>query len=341
MAVVKADAYGHGVIAVARRLEQEGVDWFGVALPEEGLQLRNAGINTPILCLGGLWPGQDSGLVDNQITPVVYKTSQLEALDKIGRGRGIRVDLHVKIDTGMGRVGIPFDEAAEFADAARKFSNICIDGLLTHFAAAENPDETAFTTQQIDRFDAACEAFRLAGHSLTWIDLANSPAAITCPAARGNLVRLGGAIYGLLDDILPPATERPELKAALSLRSEIAYLRDVLPGESVGYGRTFTTERPTKIALVPIGYADGYPRGLSNIGFATIRGTRAPIVGRISMDWTMFDVTEIEGVTEADEVVLIGSKEGEPTAADIARLVGTIGYEITCGITPRVPRVFR
>jgi alanine racemase len=208
---------------------------------------------------------------------------------------------------------------------------------MTHFAAAENPVEHAFTELQIERFNDAYNTFRSAGHSPTWIDLANSPGAIRYPDSRGNLVRLGGALYGLLDDILPRDADQPVLKPILSLRSRIADMKLIAAGETLGYGRTFATERDSKIALVPIGYADGYPRALSNQGKAVIDGQIVPIVGRISMDWILVDVTLLSNSRIGDEVTLIGANI---KAADIASLVGTIGYEITCGLTARVPRIY-
>jgi len=243
----------------------------------------------------------------------------------------------VKIDTGMGRVGIRYEDATAFAEALKQLKNLRITGLLTHFASAEDPAETEFTNLQIERFNTAHDIFRAAGHDPEWIDLANSPGAIRHPASRGNMVRLGGALYGLLDDILTTDTLRPELKPVLSLRSRIAHLKHLPSGESLGYGRTFVTERDSVIALVPIGYADGYPRGLSNRGKAIIKGSIAPVVGRISMDWTLFDVTDVPSVAVGDEIVLIG---GEIKAADLARETGTIAYEITCGISPRVPKIY-
>jgi alanine racemase len=212
--------------------------------------------------------------------------------------------------------------------------------MLTHFASAEDPNENTFTSLQIERFEKACEAFIAAGHKPELFDLANSPGAIAHPESRRNMVRLGGALYGLIDDILPSGTSRPELKPVLSLSSRIAYLRQVPAGESLGYGRTFMTKRDSVIALIPIGYADGYPRGLSNSGKVYVNGHIVPITGRISMDWTMLDVTDIPGVSVGDEVFLIGGSESHAIkASDLARVLGTIGYEITCGISPRVPRV--
>jgi alanine racemase len=242
----------------------------------------------------------------------------------------------------MGRVCWSYENAAAFASGLTLFKNLRVDGILTHFASAEDSTQADFTNLQIDRFDAACYAFREGGHEPKWFDLANSPGAIIHPGSRGNMVRLGGALFGLLEDILTPDTKRPELKPVLSLSSKIANLKNVPAGETLGYGRTFTTKRDSVIALLPIGYADGYPRGLSNRSKAFVNGNVVPIVGRISMDWTLLDVTDVAEIKIGDEVFLIGG--GGPDhaikAADLARELGTIGYEITCGISPRVPRIY-
>jgi alanine racemase len=340
MAVVKADAYGHGAIECAKRLEKEGVDWFGVAIPEEGVELRKAGIKSPILCLGSFWPGQESMILDNDLTPVIYDLVTAASLSRAADDKNI--DIHIKIDTGMGRVGIRYDEAASFAKSLKDFSNLRVTGLMTHFAVAEDLKQTEFTRLQIERFNNVREEFKNAGHQPHIFDLANSPGAISHPDSRGNMVRLGGTLYGLLDDILPDATERPNLKPVLSLRSRIADVKKIPKGESLGYGRTFTTERDSLIALVPIGYADGYPRGLSNKGKAIVNGSVVPVVGRVSMDWTLLDVTDEVNTKVNDEVIFIGCDgANEITAADLAREMDTIGYEITCGITARVPRIFK
>ena len=316
MAVVKANAYGHGSIECARRLESEGVDWFGVVIPEEAVALRKGGITTPILCLGSFWPGQERLIVEHDVTPVIYERSTARILDKYAEKGGLKLDIHIKIDTGMGRVGIDYLDTAAFAEDIKQLENLRVNGLLTHFASAEDPGETEFTKLQIERFNIACDIFRAAGHDPEWLDMANSPAAIRFAASRGNMVRLGGALYGLLDDILPSETERPMLKPVLSLRSRIAHIKHVPAGESLGYGRTFKTKRDSLIALVPVGYADGYPRGLSNRGKAVVNGAIAPVVGRISMDWTLLDVTDISGIDISDEVILIGE---DIKAADLAR----------------------
>ena len=342
MAVVKADAYGHGAVECSLRLEREGVDWFGVAIPEEGVELRKAGVTRPILCLGSFWPGQEELIVDHHLTPVIFDVHVAEMLNKYGADVGIDIDIHVKIDTGMGRVGVRYERAAEFAVTLKRFENLHVNGLMTHFASAEDPAENEFTSEQIERFNIALDQFRDSGHSPEWIDLANSPGAIRHTDSRGNLVRLGGALYGLLDDILPAQVNGPELEPVLSLRSEIAHIKQIAAGESLGYGRKFFTKRESLIALVPVGYADGYPRMNTDRGRVCVNGQTAPVVGRISMDWTLIDVTDIAGAAVSDEVLLIGrSKECSITAADIAKEIDTIGYEITCGISPRVPRIFK
>ena len=337
MAVVKADAYGHGAIECARRLEADGIDWFGVAIPEEGVEIRKAGVKTPILCLGSFWPGQEELLFEYGLTTVIYDIERARHLSRFAADKGT-VDIHVKIDTGMHRVGVDFSEADAFANELKTFTNLRVNGLLTHFSSAENPREDDFTALQIQRFKEACEIFRKAGHDPEWLDMANSPAAIAHADSRGNMVRLGGALYGLLDDIMPEKTPLPELKPVLSLRSQIAYVRHVPAGETLGYGRIYRTDRDSRIALLPIGYADGYPRGLSNRGKAWVNGHLVPVVGRISMDWTFLDVTDAGNVQIGDEVYIIGGLNAAVRAADMARELDTIGYEITCGISPRVCR---
>jgi len=342
MAVVKADGYGHGAVECATRLEAEGIDWFGVAIPEEGVQLRIAGVNVPILCLGSFWPGQEQLIVEHGLTPVIFDLDTAALLNRCAGEHNLVIDIHVKIDTGMGRVGWRHENAAEFANELSRFKNLRVDGVLTHFASAEDPNQAEFTHRQIERFNAARDTFHNAGHTPKWFDLANSPGAIIHPESRGNMVRLGGALYGLINDILTPDTKRPELKPVLSLSSRITHIKSISAGETLGYGRTFTTARDSVIALLPIGYADGYPRGLSNRSRAFVNGSLVPIVGRISMDWTLLDVTDLAEVSVGDEVFLIGGGADHTIkAADLARELDTIGYEITCGISPRVPRIYR
>lgn len=346
MAVVKANAYGHGAVDCARRLESEGADWFGVALPEEGIELRNAGIDKPILCLAGFWDGQASACLQHQLVPAVYRLDMIEAFDRAARERGIVADVHVKIDTGMGRLGVRFDEVSEFALALKSFTNIRVDGLMTHFAAADEPSCGLLTKDQIQRFENALAAFREHGHQPTFRHLANSAGIFGQPAAfgksGGNMVRPGGVLYGLWRDILAPADRDVNLQPVMSLHSRIVLLKWVPPGETVGYGCTFEASRKTLVATIPIGYDDGYARGLSNRGHAIIRGVYATVIGRISMDLTLIDVTNVPGVHLDDEVILMGrDAELTVTAEYLAKTAGTLSYEVTCGIGERVPRIYR
>ena len=341
MAVVKADAYGHGAIECARRLEAEGADWFGVALPEEGVELRRAGIRKLILCLGGFWDGQAEIALNYNLTPVIYQVERARVLNEAATRRGTAVAIHVKVDTGMGRIGVRYDSVGEFANELRKLDHLRLEGVMTHFAAADDLAESDFTALQMKRFDEAVAAFRENGFRPSYLDLANSPGAVAHPSSRGNMVRLGGVLYGLGGDVLPKGIDKPELRAVLSLRTRIAHLKRVPRGETIGYGRTFVTEKDSAIATIPIGYQDGFRRALSDGGQAIVRGSVVPVAGRISMDWTTLDVTSIDGVQVGDEVVLIGQQgESRLDAEDLARTIGTISYEVTCGIDRRVPRVY-
>lgn len=361
MAVVKANAYGHGAVECSRKLAQTGADWFGVALPEEGTELRGAGITQPILCLAGFWDGQSALCIQQKLVPVVYRRDMFEALDRAARDAGVIADVHVKIDTGMGRLGFRFDEVDELVNGLRPFNNIRIDGLMTHFAAADDPSCEDLTEDQIERFEAAANAFRSRGYHPQNLHLANSPGIYTHPAAWENMIRPGGVLYGLWRDILPASKQNSQLQPVMSLRSRIILLKWVPPGETIGYGCTFEASRKTLVATIPIGYDDGYLRGLSNRGHVIIRGTLAPVAGRVSMDLTLVDVTGVEGVELNDQVTLMGpgqrperqagseitasprvSREDQlaVTAEDLAKIAGTLSYEVTCGIGPRVPRIY-
>ena len=341
MAVVKADAYGYGAVACARRLAAEGVDWFGVALPEEGVELRAAGIEQPVLCLEGFWPGQAELCLRHKLVPIVFSLEAARAFDAAAQAAGVVADLHVKLDTGMGRLGVRDEAVNEFARALLGLRHLRVDGLMTHFASADESARDGFTAEQTARFRAACELFRACGHAPTFADLANSAGAWAHPAARGNMVRPGGVLYGLWRDVLPPQTDGSALRSVMSLRTRIMMLKWIAAGETLGYGRTFTAARSTHVATLPIGYADGYPRALSNRGRVLVRGQFAPVVGRISMDLTLVDVTDVPGIAEGDIVTLIGANGAhELTAEELARTVGTISYELTCGISQRVRREY-
>ena len=341
MAVVKADAYGHGAVACAKSLEEAGADWFAVATVEEGTQLREARISKPILILGGFWPGQETKVLNLDLTPVVFRMDQAESLALSASRQGTTPRIHVKIDTGMGRVGFRCDQAAHVAAALAKVEVLTVDGLMTHFAVADKIAETEYTNRQIAEFAEAVEIFHSYGHRPTYIDMANSPGAVVHPLSRSKMVRIGGLLFGLGGDVLPDGVDQPELRQVMSVRSRIAQLKTINAGETVGYGRTFTAERESLIATVPIGYNDGLPRSLSNKGHFIVNGQRAPIAGRVSMDWTTLDVTDISDVSVGDDVTIIGSHGDESIRAeDLAQQTNTISYEITCGVSGRVPRIY-
>jgi alanine racemase len=340
MGVVKANAYGHGAIESARRLEAEGVDWLGVAIVEESTELREAGITCPILCFGSFWPGQEHLLFVHEITPAIFDLNLARLLDTKARELDVIKNIHIKVDTGMGRVGVPYPDVAEWAEELRRFENLHIEGLMTHFAAADDlADE--FTNLQMRRFADAVSAFHEKGFRPTILDVANSPGAVGHSDSHGTMVRVGGILYGLGDDVLPKGIERPTLQHVMSLHTKIAFLKNVAAGESIGYGRTFTTTRESVIGTLPMGYHDGLSRSLSNIGRVIVKGQYAPIVGRISMDWTTVDITEVPDAGLGEIVTLIGAQgDAIIKAEEIASLRGTISYEVTCGIDQRVRRVY-
>ncbi len=341
MAVVKANAYGHGARECARRLEAEGAEWFGVALPEEGIELRHAGITQPILCLGGFWQGQAAACIQQGLVPVVYRLDMIESLDRAAKDAGATVDVHVKVDTGMGRLGVRWDELGPFVAELKRFDNIRVDGVMSHFAAADDPTCEPLTDYQVRRFEDTSSVFRAYGHNPTHRHVANSAGIFGQPAAWANMVRPGGALYGLWRDVLPPLEKEPDLRSVMSLRSRIELLKWVPQGETIGYGCTFEASRRSLIATLPLGYDDGYMRGLSNRAHVLVRDAYAPVVGRISMDLTLLDVTNVPGVALNDEVTLFGrSGELEVAVEDLAKVVGTLSYEVTCRVGQRVPRLF-
>jgi alanine racemase len=341
MGVVKANAYGHGAVECSRRLEAEGIDWLGVAIVEEGIELREAGVGAPILCFGSFWPGQEQLLFDHDITPVVFDLDRALLLDIKAGELGLTKNVHVKVDTGMERVGVPYRDVEDWSEEFRRFENLNVEGLMTHFAAADDLADK-FTNLQMRRFANAVSTFHKKGFRPSILDMANSPGTVAHTDSRATMVRIGGIIYGLGDDVLPHGVARPELSPVMSLHTRVAHIKNVPAGKSVGYGRTFTTKRESVIATLPIGYHDGLSRSLSNIGSSIIKGQFAPIVGRISMDWTTIDVTAVPDVSVGDVVTFIG-KQGDASikAEGIASLRGTISYEVTCGISHRVRRVYR
>jgi alanine racemase len=339
LAAVKADAYGHGAADCAGRLEREGADWFGVALPEEGQALRDAGVTRPVLCLGGFWEGQEDLLLAARLTPVIYRLDLLERFDEAAQRAGRAAAYHLKIDTGMGRLGVPAGELERFLDHVAGFKHLRLDGVLTHFAAADRADKDEFTRLQIARFERVLSLIRARGHRPAWVHQANSAASLAFPSSRGNLVRPGGVLYGLWRDVVNPQSPALDWRAVLTLKTRIIHLKTVVRGTPLGYGGTFTTERESRIATLAIGYEDGLPRALSNRGRVLVRGQFAPIVGRVSMDLTLADVTDIRDAALGDEVTVIGQQGAHEISAEaVAAEAGTISYEITCRLSERVPR---
>jgi len=343
LAAVKADAYGHGLLPVARALSEEGVDWLGVALTEEGLELRRAAISTPILVLGGFADGSEPRALDAGLTPVLYRSASARALNAIAARRQIPVGVHLKIDTGMNRLGVPMAELPAFLDLLDDLEHVYIDGVMTHLAEAEAAD-TEFTEGQLAAFARAIGQVRSRGHRPRWLHGANSAGVMThqglAEPAGCNLVRPGLALYGIAPD------DRLEgvwpLEPALSFESAISFLKRVPAGAKASYGLTWTARRPTKLATLPVGYGDGYLRAFGNRAEVLIRGRRAPVVGRVCMDLCLVDVTDVPRVREGDRAILLGSQSGQRIGAgELARLVDTIPYEIICAISPRVPRVYR
>jgi alanine racemase len=337
LAVVKANAYGHGAVEVAKALEAEGVAWLGVALPEEGVELRRAGVKAAILLLGGFAPPQAELLLEHDLLPAIYRLDQAEALAGAAARRGVEVRAHLKIDTGMGRLGVPASEVPAFAGALATAGRIRLTGAFSHLAVADEPKDP-FTARQIERFQKAIEVLRSRGFDPQEIHLANSAAILDHPPAWLTLVRPGIALYGY-----PPSSKVTPLdvRPVLSWKTRIIYLKEVPPGTSLGYGRTYVTKRSARIASLALGYDDGLPRLLSNRGHVLVRGRRAPIVGRISMDLTTVDVTGVPGVSQGDEAVLIGSSGSLTlTAAEIAAWAETIHWEVLCRLGSRVPRLY-
>jgi alanine racemase len=338
MGVVKANGYGHGDVPVARAAIQAGAKWLGVALVEEGLRIREAGITRePILLLSEFPAGSEKEVVAADLTPTVYSTRAAAALAAAARAIGRPVRAHLKIDTGMHRVGVLPDAAVGVAGAMRE-EGIEIEGVWTHLARSEELD-VATTTEQLARFREVLRELDESGIRPRFRHAANSGAAIARPDSHLDLVRVGIAMYGI-----PPGPDlagRVALRPAMSLRSRVSHVQRLPAGEGVSYGHTHRLDRDTTIATVPIGYADGYVRALSNRGRVLVRGRRRPVVGTVTMDQLMIDVGE-DPVEVGDEVVLFGRQgEEEIRAEEVAGWAGTIGYEIVCAVSERVPREYR
>ncbi len=338
MAVVKANAYGHGAVDVSRALAQAGVTRLAVATVHEGIALREAGINGNILVLGALLDSHVQELFSYRLTPVINEQRLLSQLAKEAEAANKPLSIHIKVDTGMGRLGLPASELMTFLDAFPRWKSLRIEGFMTHLADSDG-DDSSHTEQQLKSFCGLLEQVEQRGMTVPFVHVANSAAIIRYPQSHFSMVRPGIMLYGY--HTLPDAVPCPQLQPVLSLRTTVMQLRTIKPGETVSYNRTFVAKRPSTIAVLPIGYADGYNRQLSNKGFVLIDGKRAPIVGLICMDMTMVDVTDIPSVRVGDSVTLIGRQGQEAIWADeIAGWTGTIPYETLCAIGSRIPRVY-
>jgi alanine racemase len=339
LAVVKADAYGHGAVPVARVLQGAGADLFGVAIVEEGVELRRADIRAPILVLGGIYPGQEEDLLRHDLTPCLFDLSVARRLQKVAAAAGKTLPYHLKLDTGMGRVGFRPEEVPQVLAELAALPALRMEGVISHLALADEPQHP-FTDEQVRRFRQALAQIRAAGFAPRYTHLGNSAALFSRQFPECNLVRPGIVLYGGL-----PAAEfagRLDLQPVMSFRTSIAQLKTVPPGTGISYGHRFTAATPTLLATVPVGYADGYSRHLSCKGEVLVRGRRAPVVGTVCMDWTLIDVSAIPGVEVGDEVTLLGSDNGNRISAEEwAEKVGSISYEVFCSVGKRVPRRYK
>lgn len=340
MAVVKADGYGHGAVAVAREAVSAGASFLGVATVEEALELRAGGITTPVLVLGFAAADYAPLLLEHDVTATVFTWAEAEAFSREALRFGRKQPVHVKIDTGMSRVGLfPCETADRFVRQLAGLPGLALEGIFTHFAAADQTDLT-YTRWQLERFLTLCDKLARQGISIPLRHAANSAAALRLPEAHLEMVRVGIALYGLCPGDAVSA-EAASLRPAMAFKSKVVFLKAVPAGTSVSYGCTYTTKEPALLATLPVGYGDGYPRKLSNLGQVLIRGRRAPIVGRVCMDQLIVRVDHIEGIAAGDEAVLFGSQGEEVLSADeVAAWLETINYEVVTSVNRRVPRVY-
>jgi alanine racemase len=337
LSMVKANGYGHGAPAVAKTLAAEGSDAFGVAILEEAIELRRHGITVPILVLTGVYLDQLELFFDSDLTAVVHDADALQRLEAAVARQGGSLNVHLKIDTGMGRIGLVAAEFESWLPQVRKLKAVKVEGIFSHFSHAESV-EGQYTRQQLEIFQNIVQRLAAEGIAPPVIHLANSAATITLPAAYFNMVRPGLMLYGVYPS--PEMATRISLKPVLSWKTRILQVKRVPSNTSISYGQTFMTKRNSLIATLPIGYADGYPRLLSNRGQALVGGKRAPVAGRVCMDLTMLDVTDIGKIQQGDEVVLLGTQENATISADeLAAWADTISYEILTSIGARIPRI--
>lgn len=339
LAVVKANAYGYGMVEVARRLQKEKVPYLGVASVDEGIILRKAGIRTPILVLSSVLPEEANYALHYDLTLTVCDKTLAGAIDKAARKLKKQALIHVKVDTGMGRLGVWHDDADKLIEDLLGFKNVIIEGIFTHFASADEED-VRYTVKQIENFKRLATEMEIKGIEIQYVHAANSAGAMLYKDSHFNMVRPGLMLYGLYPN--RKIAQSVKLKPALSLKTRIIYLKKTPAGRFISYGRTHMTKEESMIATLPIGYADGLNRRLSNRGEMIIHSKRVPIIGRICMDHTMINVSAVPGVKIGDEVTVIGRQKGEQiTVEEVAGLLDTIPYEVVCWISARVPRIYK
>jgi len=337
LGVVKADAYGHGAIEVARVLVAEGARWLAVSSVDEGVTLREAGLRAPrILVMGGFLPDEGRQLAEHQLTPVIHSLAQIRQVERLAQSSGELIRYHLKIDSGFGRIGVSLSNAPGFIRQVAGMPGLLVEGIYTHFASSDvDPD---YTQAQAQAFLSVVRSAATDGIRPRWIHMANSSALLRFPETHGTLVRPGLAFYGVSP--YPRSSNVVTLSPALSWKSRVIFLKSVPEGSPISYARTWSAKRPTRVATLAVGYADGLPRIVSNKGQVLIGGRRVPILGRVTMDMTMVDVTDVSDCHVGDEAVLLGRQGAEEiTANDLAEWAQTSSYEILCGIAARVPRL--
>jgi len=349
LGVVKADAYGHGAEPIASTLEKNGVHMLGVGDSHEAIQLREWGIEAPILILGAVVESELADLIQHRVTPTIHSPERIQSLDRAARNLGVKLGVHLLVDTGLSLLGVTPANTLEHIEQILACPNLELEGIGTHLAAPVADPE--FTSLQLERFYRLVDRARGVGRRLPLLHVASSASAALRPEARFDMVRLGGLLYGI-----PPFGPSPtgisgnppvgtallqEIQPVLSLYTQVVHMRDLPDGTPVGYDGTFVTDRPTRVATLAVGYHDGYLHRLANRAQVLIRGERAPVIGRVTMDYTLVDVSEIPGTQVGDRATLLGSDQGDRiTAAELASWAETIGYEIPCHLGPRVQRIY-
>lgn len=343
-AVVKADGYGHGAVECARALESEGASWLGVTDAAEGLALRGAGVDARILLMTGIWKGEEDNIVASNLTPTIWEHWHIESLERAARQRQGVLPVHLKIDSGMNRLGAPLDALPRLCEMLSACKHLTLEGVSTHFASAEVLDAED-AVRQTKRFEEGLAILRNYGLRPRLVHMGNSAAMSARPDTWKTMVRPGIALYGYSLAFTrggePAAVSPLPLRPVLSWKTRVLTVKAVAAGEAVGYMGTFVTKSRSRIAVLPVGYADGYPRLLSNRARVIVGGEYAPVVGRVSMDLTIVGVSHIHGVAVGDEVILLGGAGGKSVdAVELARLCESVPYEILCGLSQRVPRVY-